>query len=70
MDHTFETAGNLLNKLVALGRSAMTREHEAFFNEAYFKSLLESLMIEKPEVAAYIEERYHFAKKLHSREKI
>ena len=68
MNHTYETAGNLLDKLVALNRPTMTREHEAFFNEAYFKSLLESLMIEKPEVAEYIEERYHFAKQLYSRQ--
>lgn len=68
MNHTYETAGNLLNKLVALNRPTMTREREAFFNEAYFKGLLESLMIEKPEAAKYIEQRYHFAKQLYSRQ--
>jgi hypothetical protein len=62
MNHTFETAANLLIKLAAIDRPAMTQEHQNIYDRAYFKGLLENLIVFVPEARDYIE-------KIYSREK-
>jgi hypothetical protein len=62
MDHTFETAGNLLIKLAAIDRPAMTHDIQTIYDRAYFKGLLENLIVLVPEARDYIE-------KIYSREK-
>ena len=71
MNHTFETAGNLLIKLAAIDRPAMRHEHQMIYDRAYFKGLLENLIVFVPEARDYVEkildlhcygEKYRFDK--------
>ena len=62
MNHTFETAANLLIKLSSIDRPAMTHEVQMIYDRAYFKGLLENLIVFVPEARDYIE-------KIYSREK-
>jgi hypothetical protein len=56
MNHTFETAGNLLIKLAAIDRPAMRQDHQMIYDRAYFKGLLENLIVFVPEARDYVEE--------------
>jgi hypothetical protein len=69
MNHTFETAANLLIKIAAINRPAMTHDNQMIYDRAYFKGLLENLIVFVPEARDYIEEFYSIAQKLHSSEK-
>jgi hypothetical protein len=62
MNHTIESAGNLLIKLSMIDRPAMTHDLQMIYDRAYFKGLLESLIVSVPEARDYIE-------KIYSREK-
>jgi hypothetical protein len=62
MNHTFETAANLLIKLSSIDRPAMTHKVQMIYDRAYFKGLLENLIVFVPEARDYIE-------KIYSREK-
>jgi hypothetical protein len=69
MEHTFETAANLLIKMAAIDRPAMTQDNQMIYDRVYFKGLLENLIVFVPEARDYIEEFHSIAQKLHSSEK-
>jgi hypothetical protein len=62
MNHTYETAGNLLIKLAAIDRPAMTQEYQNIYDRAYFKCLLENVIVHVPEARDYIEKFYSHKK--------
>jgi hypothetical protein len=64
MNHTFETAGNLLIKLAAIDRPAMIHDHQMIYDRAYFKGLLENLIVFVPEARDYVERRFLILKKI------
>lgn len=68
MKHTFESAGNLLIKLAALDRPAMTKERQMIYDRSFFKSLLEQLIVTNPNAAESVEKLYHFSKTLSLKE--
>ena len=56
MQHTFETAGNLLIKIAAHDRPAnMTHDMQMIYDRTYFKGMLASLIVFVPEARDYIE---------------
>lgn len=57
MNHTFETAANLLIKMAAIDRPAMTHDNQMFYDRAYFKGLLENLIVFVPEARDYITDK-------------
>lgn len=63
MNHTYETAGNLLIKLAAIDRPAMRHDHQMIYDRAYFKGLLENLIVFVPEARDYVEKIYSREKK-------
>jgi hypothetical protein len=62
MNHTYETAGNLLIKLAAINRPSMTQENQNIYDRAYFKCLLENVIVHVPEARNYVEKLYSFKK--------
>lgn len=63
MNHTFETADNLLIKLAAIDRPDMRQDHQMIYDRAYFKGLLENLIVFVPEARDYVEKIYSREKK-------
>lgn len=65
MQYTFEQAGNLLNKISEESRGKnLTTEQRAFFNEAFYKGMIEELIVSYPEIAKHFEERLDIVRKL------
>jgi len=65
MEYTFEQAGNLLNKISEESRGKnLTAEERAFFNEAYFKGMLEALIVSDEKIAGYFEQQLDIVRKL------
>jgi len=62
MQHSFDTASNLLIKIAAHDRPAnMTHDMQMIYGRTYFKGMLASLIVCVPEVRDYIEKiaKYH-----------
>lgn len=65
MNHTFETAGNLLRQISEESRgSALTNEQMHIFNASFYKSMLEDLIVGNETIAKHFEERLDLIKKL------
>lgn len=65
IQYTFEMAGNLARKISEETRSKnLTVEQRAFFNESFYKGMVEELIVQFPEVAKYCEQRLDTVRKL------
>jgi hypothetical protein len=64
MNHTYETAGNLLRQISEESRgAALTSEQTHIFNAAFYKSMLEDLIVTNQTVAKHFEERLDLVRK-------
>ena len=71
IQYTFEMASNLLRKISEETRGKnLTTEQRAFFNEAYFKGMLEMLIVSDEKIAAHFEEQLDIVRKLNKLSKL
>jgi len=65
IQYTFEMASNLLRKISEETRGKnLTTEQRAIFNEAFYKGMLEELIVNWPDVAEHFENRLDTVRKL------
>lgn len=65
IQYTFEMASNLLRKISEETRGKnLTTEQRAIFNEAFYKGMLEELIVNWPDVAKHLEIRLDTVRKL------
>jgi hypothetical protein len=64
MNHTYETAGNLLRQISEESRGvALTSEQAHIFNAAFYKGMLEDLIVTNETIAKHFEERLDLVRK-------
>jgi hypothetical protein len=64
MNHTYETAGNLLRQISEESRGvALTSEQVHIFNAAFYKGMLEDLIVTNETIAKHFEERLDLVRK-------
>ena len=65
IEYTFKMASNLLRKISeeTSGKN-LTTEQRAIFNEAFYKGMLEELIVNWPDVAKHFEVRLDTVRKL------
>ena len=65
IEYSFEMASNLLRKISEETRGKnLTTEQRAVFNEAFYKRMLEELIVNWPDVAKHFETRLDTVRKL------
>ena len=64
MNHTLETAGNLLRQISEESRGvALTKEQAHIFNAVFYRGMLEDLIVGNETIAKHFEERLDLVRK-------